>query len=96
MIFLTRHDSPQISRKQLKKTYVASFVLLFFAAGIKNLSFISTMRTSPDWMSAEPSQESIIGRQSVADKQFSGVYEHEKKENMDVCLTNSLQYSFSY
>lgn len=45
----------------------------FISAGNKSVSSISTISTSPDWISAAPSHDIIIGIQSPPPEQFSGV-----------------------
>lgn len=64
-----------------KLTHVSSLVLFALVGGMSCVSSISTMRTSPDWISAEPSHEMIIGKQSLSDEQSSGVYIKLKKNN---------------
>lgn len=56
-----------------KLTHVSSLVLFALVGGMSCVSSISTMRTSPDWISAEPSHDIIIGKQSLSDEQSSGV-----------------------
>lgn len=53
--------------------YTFSSLRFFCWDEIKNLSSISTRRTSPDWISPEASQESTKGRQSDFEEQSSGV-----------------------
>lgn len=54
-------------------THFGSFDALY-SVGISRLSSISTISTSPDWISAAPSHEIIIGIQSAPDVQFSGIW----------------------
>lgn len=50
------------------------------SAGNSSVSSISTISTSPDWISAAPSHEIIIGIQSPPPEQFSGVCNENKKK----------------
>lgn len=60
-------------------THFGSFDALY-SVGISRLSSISTISTSPDWISAVPSHEIIIGIQSAPDVQFSGIWKVLNKE----------------
>lgn len=62
-----------------KLTHVSSLVLFALVGGMSCVSSISTIRTSPDWISAEPSHDIIIGKQSLSDEQSSGVCKIEIK-----------------
>lgn len=55
-------------------------VLGFMSAGNSSVSSISTISTSPDWISAAPSHEIIIGIQSPPPEQFSGVCKKNKNK----------------
>lgn len=63
-----------------KLTHVSSLVLFALVGGMSCVSSISTMRTSPDWISAEPSHDIIIGKQSLSDEQSSGVCKMRRKK----------------
>lgn len=60
-------------------THFGSFDALY-SVGISRLSSISTISTSPDWISAAPSHEIIIGIQSAPDVQFSGIWKALNKK----------------
>lgn len=55
------------------------------SAGSSRVSSISTIRTSPDWISAAPSHEMIIGRQSAPVEQFSGVCNEKRTSHIIRC-----------
>lgn len=67
----------------------------FMSPGNSSVSSISTISTSPDWISAAPSHEIIIGIQSPPPEQFSGVCnkkkkkrEHDEKQQTFFCIIN--------
>lgn len=70
-----------------KLTHVSSLVLFALVGGMSCVSSISTIRTSPDWISAEPSHDMIIGKQSLSDEQSSGVCKI-KEEHDTIKLLN--------
>lgn len=65
-------------------THFGSFDALY-SVGISRLSSISTISTSPDWISAVPSHEIIIGIQSAPDVQFSGIWKALNKKKVLLC-----------
>lgn len=65
------------------KTYIRLLrfcAVMFMSAGNNKVSSISTISTSPDWISAAPSHEIIIGMQSAPVEQFSGVWNDKKRK----------------
>lgn len=92
-------EKPTSESEQRKITHPLSILLLllfawlgFISAGNNSVSSISTISTSPDWISAAPSHDIIIGIQSPPPEQFSGVCknvtwrekEGEEEEKKDV------------
>lgn len=83
-------------------TYLGSFDALY-SVGISRLSSISTISTSPDWISAVPSHEIIIGIQSAPDVQFSGIWKvlNKKKRLLlfscfYIIFIRSIMYVYGY
>lgn len=90
---LTANHSIPFLRLRISKFLITYFRLLrfcavkFMSAGSNNVSSISTISTSPDWISAAPSHDIIIGMQSAPVEQFSGVWnqaEQRKKKKKAV------------
>lgn len=65
----------------------------FMSPGNSSVSSISTISTSPDWISAAPSHEIIIGIQSPPPEQFSGVCNKKKKKRTWWETTNFSLYN---
>lgn len=65
----------------------------FMSPGNSSVSSISTISTSPDWISAAPSHEIIIGIQSPPPEQFSGVCNKKKKKRTWWETTNFFLYN---
>lgn len=71
--YYTQYTHTHIANRVEYFTHFGSFDTLY-SVGISRLSSISTISTSPDWISAVPSHEIIIGIQSAPDVQFSGIW----------------------
>lgn len=61
-----------------------SIVLGSTSAGNNKVSSISTISMSPDWISAAPSHDMVIGMQSPSTEQFSGVCNEKSNKKTDI------------